>query len=176
MHKEINIRCATAVDITDLVNIARTSFHDTFSQFPENSPDDIKKYVDDTYTTEALHAELADKDVAYFVAELDGRLVGYAKLQRFSQENETGGESPIELCRLYNLRDFIGKGIGKSLMLRCLEFAKENDHDMIWLGVWEHNSVAINFYRKFGFEKCGDHVFQFGTEPQTDWLMERRVN
>lgn len=61
-------------------------------------------------------------------------------------------------------------------MLKCLEFAEENQHDTLWLGVWESNDLAISFYRKFGFEKCGEHVFMFGNDPQTDWLMQRNVN
>ncbi len=94
--------------------------------------------------------------------------------RNFHEEGVTGA-SPIELCRLYNLQEFIGKGIGKSLMLKCLEFAEENRHDTIWLGVWESNNLAINFYRKFGFEKCGEHVFRLGNDLQTDWLMQRNL-
>ena len=94
--------------------------------------------------------------------------------RNFHEEGVTGA-SPIELCRLYNLQEFIGKGIGKSLMLKCLEFAEENRHDTIWLGVWENNNLAINFYRKFGFEKCGEHVFRLGNDLQTDWLMQRNL-
>jgi len=124
---------------------------------------------------EVLTAELAETSVAYFVAETEGQLVGYAKLKRNSREEGITGASPIELCRLYNLQEFIGKGIGKALMLKCLEFAKDKAHDTIWLGVWENNNLAINFYRKFGFEKCGEHIFPVGDDPQTDWLMQRNL-
>ena len=176
MNNNLTIRNAAIKDIEVLVQIARKSFYDTFAQFPENSPEDLQSYLDKHYTVEALTAELAETDVAYFVAEIDGQLVGYAKLKQNSREEGITGENPIELCRLYNLQEYIGKGIGKALMLKCLEFAKENQHDTLWLGVWENNDLAINFYRKFGFEKCGEHVFLFGDDPQTDWLMQRNVN
>lgn len=172
MNKTINIRRATFEDVDVLVRIARESFYGAFAPFPENSPEDLKSYMDRAYTAEALAAELADGDVTYFVAEIERQLVGYAKLKRNSREEGVSGYNPIELCRLYNMKEFIGKGIGKALMLKCLEFAGENRHDAIWLGVWEDNANAINFYRRFGFEKCGEHVFQLGEDPQTDWLMQ----
>lgn len=117
--------------------------------------------------------------VSYFVAEIEDTLVGYAKLKRKSRQKGVTGDNPIELCRLYNFQEFIGKGVGKALLLKCLEFAGKNRHDTIWLGVWEDNTSAINFYRKFGFEKCGEHVFRLGENPQTNWLtqlMQRSVD
>ena len=175
MKNTLTVRHATTDDIEALVQIARDSFYDTFVQFPQNSPDDLQRYLNKSYTVQALADEFADVHVSYFVAENEGQLVGYAKLKRNSREEGITADNPIELCRLYNLKEFIGKGIGKALMLKCLEFAEENDHDKIWLGVWENNGLAINFYRKFGFEKCGEHVFWFGEDPQTDWLMIRNV-
>lgn len=175
MNNNLIIRNANTEDINTLVQIARKSFYDTFAKFPENSPDDLQSYLDKHYTDEALTAELAETNTGYFVAEIDGQLVGYAKLKQNSREEGITGANPIELCRLYNLQEYIGKGIGKALMLKCLEFAEANGHDTLWLGVWEDNELAINFYRKFGFEKCGEHVFMFGDDPQTDWLMQRNV-
>lgn len=175
MNKTINIRRATIEDIDVLVQIARKSFYGAFAQSPRNSPEDLKSYMDRAYTVEVFSAEMADDDITYFVAEIGGKLVGYAKLKQNSCEEGVAGENPIELCRLYNLQEFIGKGVGKALILKCLEFAGANRHDTIWLGVWEDNTSAINFYRKFGFEKCGEHVFQLGEDPQTDWLMQLRL-
>jgi hypothetical protein len=39
------------------------------------------------------------------------------------------------------------------------------------LGVWERNDRARAFYAKCGFSDAGEHVFQFGTDPQTDHVM-----
>ena len=45
----------------------------------------------------------------------------------------------------------------------------------MYLGVWEHNPRAIAFYRKWSFEKVGQHSFMLGDDEQTDWLMRRAV-
>ncbi len=169
------IRLATIKDAETLTKIAWKSFYDAFAEHPKNAPEDLKNYMDEAFTLEAVSAELADKDSIYFVAEIENEMVGFAKLKQNSREDGITGENPIELCRLYALQNFIGKGIGKALMMQCLEFAKVNNHDTFWLGVWEFNHRAQKFYEKFGFEKCGEHIFQLGNDPQTDWLMQRSV-
>lgn len=175
MKEVLSIRRAEAADAVTLAQIAWKSFYDAFADHPKNAPDDMKAYMDEAFSVAALKADLADRDSIYFVAELDGTIIGYAKLKQNSREECTSGENPIELCRLYSLNEYIGKGIGKTLMLKCLEFAKEENHDFMWLGVWEYNTRAQDFYKKFGFEKCGEHIFQLGTDPQTDWVLERKI-
>ena len=172
---DLTIRKATIKDAETLTKIAWKSFYDTFHDHPQNAPDDLKSYMDEAFTVEAISAELTEKDTIYFVTEIENEMVGFAKIKQNSREDGISGENPLELCRLYALQEFIGKGIGKTLMLHCLDFAKENGHDIFWLGVWEYNYNAQKFYTKFGFEKCGEHIFKLGNDPQTDWLMERKV-
>jgi diamine N-acetyltransferase len=171
----MNIRFATSQDAEILANIGRQSFHEAFAEHPKNDPADMKTYMDEAFSVENIYEELAEKDSVWFIAEVENEAIGYAKLKTNSREEGISGENPIELCRLYNLQKFIGNGYGKALMLKCLEFARENRHDMFWLGVWEFNYNAQKFYTKFGLEKCGEHVFQLGKDPQTDWLMQRNL-
>jgi ribosomal protein S18 acetylase RimI-like enzyme len=169
----LKVRKSDSKDAETLARIAWKSFYDAFAEHPKNAPEDLNAYMQEAFSVAAIAADLADNENVYFVAELDGELVGYAKLKLDSREQCTSGDRPIELCRLYSLNEYIGKGIGKTLMLKCLDFAKQNGHDFMWLGVWEYNYRAQDFYRKFGFEKCGEHVFQLGTDPQTDWILEK---
>jgi ribosomal protein S18 acetylase RimI-like enzyme len=175
MSETVKIRTARTEDAANLARIAWKSFYDAFADHPKNAPEDLKSYMDEAFTESALAADLADADVIYFVAEIGDATVGYVKLKQNSREDCTSGANPLELCRLYSVSDYIGKGIGKALMLQSLEFAKENKHDFMWLGVWEYNLRAQEFYKKFGFEKCGEHIFQLGSDPQTDWIFERRI-
>jgi ribosomal protein S18 acetylase RimI-like enzyme len=45
----------------------------------------------------------------------------------------------------------------------------------IWLGVWEHNTAAIRFYERLGFEKFAMHPYYIGKDRQTDWLMKMNL-
>src|SRR5215204_1560867 len=175
MEAALKIRSATAPDAGILARIAWQSFYDAFADHPKNAPEDMKTYMDEAFSEAALAEDLADQDSIYYVAEIDGVMVGYAKLKQNSREPCVSGANPIELCRLYSVSEYIGRGIGKALMLKCLDHAQENGHDLMWLGVWEFNFRAQEFYKKFGFEKCGEHIFQLGSDPQTDWILERKI-
>lgn len=171
----LQIRKAKSEDAETLSKIAWKSFYDAFADHPKNAPEDMKTYMDEAFSVEAMREDLADEDAIYYVAEIDAQIVGYAKLKQNSREDCVAGENPLELCRLYSLSEYIGKGIGKALMLECLEFAEKNAHDYVWLGVWEYNFRAQEFYKKFGFEKCGEHIFQLGSDPQTDWVFQKKI-
>jgi diamine N-acetyltransferase len=41
--------------------------------------------------------------------------------------------------------------------------------------VWERNFNAQAFYAKWGFEKFSEHTFWMGDDPQTDWLLKKKL-
>ncbi len=60
-------------------------------------------------------------------------------------------------------------------MQTVLDYAIENGFDTVWLGVWEYNHRAQAFYKKCGFEHVGEHIFQLGNDPQTDWIWQKKI-
>jgi ribosomal protein S18 acetylase RimI-like enzyme len=42
--------------------------------------------------------------------------------------------------------------------------------------VWQQNTRAQAFYKRWKFSIVGEHVFQLGDDPQMDWLMERSLD
>jgi ribosomal protein S18 acetylase RimI-like enzyme len=89
---------------------------------------------------------------------------------------ELKGARAIEIHRIYVLQEMIGQGIGKALMERSLALAQLNNYEVIWLGVWEKNTRAIQFYKKWGFKKFSSYIFRLGTEDQTDYLMKKDLH
>ena len=174
--KEVKIRYATKNDAEMLADLSWRTFFDAFAEHPKNAPDDLKAYMDSAFNAEQISRELSDEKAIFLVAEIEGEIAGYAKLLLDAIEPGVTAKSPIELCRLYSEQKFLGKGVGAALMQRCLDEAKRRERDVMWLGVWEYNPRAQAFYRKWKFEECGSHVFQLGNDPQTDLLMQRRVN
>jgi ribosomal protein S18 acetylase RimI-like enzyme len=118
---------------------------------------------------------MANPMAIFLIAEIDSKPAGYAKLLADNTESGVTAEKPIELCRLYSQQVFWGKGVGAALMEKCFAVAVERGHDVIWLGVWEFNPRAQAFYRKYGFHEVGKHVFQLGSDPQTDLLMQKEL-
>lgn len=81
----------------------------------------------------------------------------------------------IEIARIYATTNSIGKGVGKALMQESIKMATEKKKQVVWLGVWEKNQRAIEFYTRWGFEKFSTHIFMLGDDPQTDWLMKKEL-
>jgi ribosomal protein S18 acetylase RimI-like enzyme len=106
---------------------------------------------------------------------LDGHPVGYVKLASSQPPEGLPAGADMEIVRIYSEQHTIGKGVGRALMQASIHQAREQGKPWIWLGVWEHNQRAIDFYRKWGFEKFGEHVFMVGEDPQTDWWMKKKV-
>jgi ribosomal protein S18 acetylase RimI-like enzyme len=85
------------------------------------------------------------------------------------------GERPLELARIYVLREWHGRGIAAALMRHCLEEAQHQGARTLWLGVWEQNHRAQAFYRKYGFEDVGWHLFHIGKDPQRDRVFAKEI-
>ncbi|WLT29980.1 N-acetyltransferase [Geothrix sp. PMB-07] len=45
--------------------------------------------------------------------------------------------------------------------------------DEIWLGVWENNHRALAFYRRWGFQEVGEHVFKIGEQVDRDLILAK---
>jgi len=172
----ISIRPATIEDAKVLTDLAYTTFWDAFAHHPKNAPDDLNHYMRQAFSEEQILSELQDENSIFLIAELDGEAAGYAKLILDNIEPGIAAERPVELSRLYSHQQFLGKGIGQGLMNACVERAKEDGRDVMWLGVWEYNPRAQRFYEKNGFRIVGSHVFLLGEDPQTDLLMQREID
>lgn len=172
---ELKIRFGTPADAAMLAEIGRKSFLDAFADHPKNAPADMEIFIKQAFGTAIQARELDDEKTVYLIAEIGGAIAGYAKLHKDAKEEMVTGGKCLEIARFYMLTEQIGRGIAGKLMQTVLEFAHENGFETIWLGVWEFNARAQKFYRKWGFEHVGTHVFQFGNDPQTDWVWQRKV-
>lgn len=170
----LKIRRGTSEDAETLAPLAVKIFNDTFAANPLNKPEDMQAYISKFMSVAAFAQELADVNSIFFIAEIAGKMIGYAKLQEHSTEDCISDKNPIELCRLYVAHEFHGAGIAQKLMNECFAEAKRKNFQTMWLGVWEFNFRAQKFYEKLGFSKVGQHIFKLGSDAQTDFMMEKK--
>lgn len=169
---EITTREARAEDAALIANMSRQTFYDSFAA--DNTAADMDKFLQEQFTPEALMAEVtAGKDI-FFLAYEGSLPVGYAKMR---ETPLSGYETvpAIEIARIYVVKEKIGAGVGRILMETCIERAKQMGKQIIWLGVWEKNRRAIDFYQKWGFEKTGEQDFLLGNDLQRDWTMKKSL-
>lgn len=169
----ITIRRATETDNLLLAEFGARTFYDTFAE--HNTPENMAAYLAVTFSPEKQARELVNSDIIFFIAEQDGAIAGSVKLVEGSAPSCITGNHPIEIARLYVDKSVFRTGIGSRLMERCFNEALQKKCDVVWLGVWEHNTRALEFYRTWGFTEVGSHIFQLGDDPQTDLLMQRTL-
>ncbi len=167
--KRLQIQTATADDASLIASISRETFYDSFAE--QNTVADMQLFLDTQFTTEKLIAEVLDTSNIFFMAYVDDQPAGYCKMRQGSHKQLHPSTDAIEICRFYARKNVIGKGVGKAMMQYALSYAKSKNKKRVWLGVWEKNQRAIDFYRSFGFSKFGEHDFLLGTDLQRDWLM-----
>ena len=169
----LTIRRGTLEDAGLLSELGARTFSETFAV--DNTPEDLATYIATSFNGAQQRAELEDPASTFLIAEVDGRAAGYAMLHEGEPEKGVEGAKPIELVRLYVLREWLGRGVGEQLMRACIDEARQTGHETLWLGVWERNPRAQAFYRKWNFREVGEHMFQLGADTQRDILMERAL-
>ena len=169
----IHIRTAVANDAALIADFSRRTFFESFAQY--NTAENMRLYLDEQFPRERQMAEVGAPGRMFLLAYLGDRLVGFASLRESDPPEGLKGENGIEIVQLYSDRETIGKGVGPALMQACLDTARSQGRDCVWLGVWENNHRAKAFYAKWGFERFGEHIFIVGLDAQTDWWMRRRL-
>jgi GNAT superfamily N-acetyltransferase len=169
----IALRYPAIDDAEPLMELAKRTYYDTFAAL--NTPENMQAYLESAFNLRQIQSELSDTSAVFLLAENDGRLCAYAKLFAGQTPECIKGEAPIELVRFYLDQSWHGSGLASTLMEACLEEAKRRGFRTMYLGVWERNFRAQAFYRKWNFEHVGEHIFQMGDDPQTDWWMVRTI-
>jgi ribosomal protein S18 acetylase RimI-like enzyme len=102
---------------------------------------------------EYFESMVADQDAAWLLAEHDGEIIGFVKVQVLQAPDR-----PILLPRRYaqvdNLAvraDYRRSGVGRALMERAERWAAERGLREVELNVWEFNQGAIAFYEQLGY-------------------------
>lgn len=167
------IRIAEINDAALLTTLSVITFRQTFGD--ANSPQDMDKYLAEEMNFSKLSGELLDKDNSFFFAIIDDVPIGYVKIRASKQFMELNDSNPLEIERLYVLKEYQGKKAGAALMAHCISHAASRHHDLLVLGVWEHNHKAIRFYQQWGFAVFGSHIFLLGDDEQTDVLMKKEL-
>ena len=170
---ELKIRKALETETEMLSDLAQRSFWETYRTESKLENKYLRKYISSAFSSEQIRSDLDNKNTIYFVAERKNKPIGYAKLIIGSSRKEVSGKRPVEISRIYFIRECWGSGFGKLLLDECVRYAKVNNCDVIWLSVWKYNDRAIGFYIKHGFQKVGEHIFDLASSPQIDDVMER---
>jgi phosphinothricin acetyltransferase len=129
-----------AASIADIYNEAITNSTATF--------DTELKSVDDRIAWLEQH----NHKYPVVVAELDGNVIGYASLTRWSDRCAYDDTAEISI---YIHPDYRGKGTGRMLMESVLEKGKAGGLHCVLSRITQGNEISIHLHEKFGFTTVG---------------------
>ena len=137
---------------------------DTLAEFGANHPGTV--YYDPT--TDALFELFQKEGAVYYVAELDGKIVGGGGIY------PTDGlpADTCELVKMYLLPMARGTGLGKSLIEKSIDFAKDYGYHKIYLESMPELKQALKVYAKFGFEYLKGPMGNSGHTGCSLWMLK----
>ena len=159
----IEIRLAKKEDAQFIALLGRITFTETFGHLFRDQKDLIN-YYNLTFSVQKIEDGIKKPNNIFWIAFANRLPVGYAKLKLNSNSEFIESNDVCQLQKIYVLKDFLSMKIGFELQDSLLKKAKELNFNTIWLSVLDGNERAINFYKKTGFEKIGNHDFQIGKE------------
>ena len=137
---------------------------DTLAEFGADYPDTV--YYDPT--TDALYELFQKEGATYFVAELDGEIVGGGGIY----PTDGLADDTCELVKMYLLPKGRGIGLGKTLIEKSLAFAKEAGYKKVYLESMPELKQALKVYAKFGFEYLVGPMGNSGHTGCSLWMLK----
>ena len=164
------IRRAKESDLNELSVFATQAFYDAYDWY--NTAENMRDYVKKYFSTANLLSEFKQTDTVFLIALDDyQKIISYAKMGKGNNNSELK-ESHSEIERIYVKTKLQRAGIGQKLIDEIILITQQRNQKIIWLGVWQKNEKAVNFYKKIGFEIFGTTTFVLGNDPQDDFMMK----
>lgn len=157
-------------DVKLLQELSRETFTETFGSY--NSDADLERYLLRAYQVNKLEHEIKNYQSQFYFIYLDDDLAGYLKLNFGKAQSEINDVESMEIERIYVKQKFHKRSLGKKLMQHAFKIAHQADKSYVWLGVWEKNQTALNFYKEQGFVPFSEHIFTLGSSSQRDLLLK----
>lgn len=169
----IRIRKASIADLEIIQEISIKTFVETFAA--ANTPENLENYIQENFNAARVASEINNSESIFYLATLGKNTLGYLKINFGNAQTENHSPNGMEIQRIYVLKAFHGKKIGQLFLNHAVKIGQQSGVDSIWLGVWEENHKAIEFYNKNDFIEFDKHTFTLGGDVQTDLLMELRI-
>ncbi|AYZ35762.1 GNAT family N-acetyltransferase [Chryseobacterium indologenes] len=167
----VTINKASLEDLEIIQTLGIQTFSETFAE--NNTEEAMKMYLEESFNTGKLQSELNNADSIFYIAWEEDNPVGYLKVNSGKAQTELQDDTSLEIERIYVKKSHHGKKVGQLLYNQALETAQNLKKSYLWLGVWEENLRALNFYEKNGFVVFDKHIFRLGEEEQTDLMMKK---
>jgi putative acetyltransferase len=158
--RNVVIRTIQQNDNKRLAEIVRS----VLAEFGANHPGTV--YYDPT--TDNLYQLFQKEKCVYYVTLINDEIIGGAGI--FSSPGLPA--KTCELVKMYLSKNARGKGLGKLLIGKCIDFAKQNGYKNIYLETMPELKKAMSIYEKFGFYYLKGPMGNTGHFGCDVWMMK----
>jgi diamine N-acetyltransferase len=151
-------------------SIGKLSFRDAFGSL-FNDKVALFEYLEYTYNIDKLVKSINKENNVFFIAYVENVPVGFAKVKKYSLNEQIESIAQMEFQKIYVLSYYHGSGAGAGLMQAVLDLAYQVQPDYLWLDTHVSNAKAIRFYEKNGFIRSGKNYFTIGDQTFEYYLM-----
>lgn len=123
------------------------------------------RFIDCPWTTEQIREEIENERAVFYVAEADGKFVGYLS-----------GVFAADECEVSNIvvePEFRRRGIGTALFGSLTADATKLGASAMYLLVRTDNEGAIELYNSLGFKRVGKRSGYYGGKDA--YIMKRNI-
>ncbi|RDU23229.1 GNAT family N-acetyltransferase [Anaerosacchariphilus polymeriproducens] len=170
LGRNVILRNAEVSDADDLIKYLKITTSETPFLTRESDEVVLTHEQEEHFIKRSINAERE----LILVATIDGKHIGNCSLMGIGSYKRYAHRGDISIA-LY--KEFCGIGIGKKMMLKVLELAKEIGYEQVELEVITDNKAAITLYKQLGFEKYGSfpHNVKYanGKYADADWMMKK---
>ena len=146
MNEEVEIKELEVKDVSTVVGLVRDSFHKNYIIPSIYRGKGINKFI---------KSELENKfsPYKYFVLYVNNKVAAYAEYKIFKKQN-------MAFLNIVSVSaDYKNQKLGSKILENSRDFFQKQGFQSIELDVFATNLVAVNWYKKYGFERLSSKSF-----------------
>ncbi len=116
-------------------------------------PEIFKPPSAETFSSVEVKEILQKENALMFVAESDGKIIGYiyGEITNFPENSIRYSVDALYIHHIAVTRSHRKRGAGKQLIERMTAYAEEIGPSIVMLDIWSFNEGALDFFKKQGF-------------------------
>lgn len=168
----LNFRLANLSDSFLLSVLFKQVYIDTYGK--EGVTHELSSFMEKQFSIEKIEKDISSDKVKMWMATFKGNPVGVLQLE-YDKKCPVREFIAPEINKLYILRKFFGKGIGKKMMMIAEDQLKKDKVESVWLWALERNERAVRFYQKMGYENIGTAYFQMEVNNYKNVVLRKKI-